>query len=153
MFQYSKTQTIKLYSLADFLKIIFYIKKDFKREKLLDSDVKLQRRKRKQNKKNQLSKHNNAKSSHTMTRSPGPMNFRSAQISSRNTGCLGPKFGPDFGVVLVHDYHLWGRGEVSSWSDVLAVLFDRFSLKTKQCSTVRKYMCVCALDGWVLVEL
>ena len=27
------------------------------------------------------------------------------EIASLNIGCLGPRFGPDFGVVPVHSYH------------------------------------------------
>ena len=73
------------------------------RENTLDSDVKTQQQPKtnKNNKKNQLSKHNKAKSSH----SPGPTAFSPAEIASLNIGCLGPRFGPDFGVVPVHSYH------------------------------------------------
>ena len=70
---------------------------------MLDSDVKTQQQQKtnKKKKKNQLSKHNKAKSSH----SPGPTAFKSSEIASLNIGCLGPRFGPDFGVVPVHGYH------------------------------------------------
>jgi len=72
---------------------------------MLDSDVKIQQQQKtnKNNKKKQLSKHNKAKSSH----SPGPTAFQSpgSEIASLNIGCLGPRFGPDFGLVPVHGYH------------------------------------------------
>ena len=66
----------------------------------MDSDVMMQQQQKtnKNEKKNQFSKHNKAKSSH----SPGPM---SSEIASLNIGCLGLRFGPDFGVVPVHGYH------------------------------------------------
>ena len=67
----------------------------------MDSDVKPQEQ-QKNNKKNNFPNITRLKA---VIAPAGPTTFNPAKVASLNIGCLGQRFGPDFGVVPVHNYH------------------------------------------------